>query len=112
MKYKNYLKSEEWKAKRRIAKRLHLDECYLCGRKKVDIHHLTYKRFQSEDPENDLIPLCRKHHLKVHRHAIETSQNIWNATHQLITPKKRFKSKSWSTMTPIERKRLLEKDNW
>jgi 5-methylcytosine-specific restriction endonuclease McrA len=68
-KYDLYLKSPLWKKKRFICISFYKYTCQGCFQEfpqnKLDVHHLTYKRFGRES-EEDLIPLCRPCHLKEH----------------------------------------------
>lgn len=65
-KYIEYLKSEKWKKKRLMALIHYGGKCAKCGySKRLDVHHLTYKRFGKELLA-DLQLLCRKCHDEVH----------------------------------------------
>lgn len=66
--YVEYINSSEWRAFRAglIAERgRKCEECGACG--PVDGHHLTYKRFRHELPE-DVKLLCRQCHEAKHKH--------------------------------------------
>lgn len=53
----------------------------VCGTKKrLQVHHKTYKRIYNENLERDLITLCRFHHQLVHLKADEWNIDIWHAT--------------------------------
>lgn len=44
----------------------HVKDGYRCVTfTELDAHHLTYERFGSEDPD-DLMILCRAHHIELH----------------------------------------------
>jgi len=60
-KYKSYLNSDAWKAKRRERLAIAQHRCAACPRKATDVHHLTYERIFNENME-DLLPLCHEHH--------------------------------------------------
>lgn len=68
MKYKQYMKSPEWAARRRT----HLlanPTCFVCGwrgGRLLHVHHNTYVRLGNELPE-DLVSLCHDCHDTVHR---------------------------------------------
>jgi len=67
MNYKEYIQSDEWKALRQ--KRLEKDGlcCILCKASMWLIcHHLTYDNIFQEDI-NDLVILCHRCHVRVHR---------------------------------------------
>jgi len=61
-KYLRYLRSKAWHSKRvQVLKRDNY-KCIVCGcEKKLQVHHLTYKRVFNEDIE-DLITVCSLHH--------------------------------------------------
>ena len=37
------------------------DKCSVCGKRKVEVHHFNYNN------PRDIIFLCKKHHLKLHK---------------------------------------------
>lgn len=79
--YRTYLNSVEWhKTKQRFRQsKLYKGCCAICGYKKNDIHHKTYKRVQKERL-TDLIALCRSCHDLVHEIALSGKRyNTWNA---------------------------------
>lgn len=64
--YKHYLHSKEWAAKRFLV--LYRDgfRCSICGStEELNVHHKTYQNVFHE-PLSDLITLCRKCHKKQH----------------------------------------------
>lgn len=64
--YLDYLASPEWKARRLGALSRAEHKCEACASpKQLHVHHLTYKRFRNEIPE-DLQVLCRNCHAKAH----------------------------------------------
>lgn len=65
MSYPQYLLSDWWGNKRRMALALQ-DKCQRCGFKdQLDVHHLTYENLGDEKDE-DLIVLCRRCHNDLH----------------------------------------------
>lgn len=63
--YREYLRSDRWKATRLWAlERAHY-QCEMCGARAVNVHHLTYARLGHEHP-NDLVSLCRPCHQEEH----------------------------------------------
>lgn len=71
--YKRYIKSGNWKKKcdQRLAISKH--RCEMCGRleknsKGLQVHHITYRNLGNEDVGNDLICLCARCHLLIHRY--------------------------------------------
>lgn len=62
-----YLKSKRWKQKKLLTFMYHGKQCKKCGNTgKLDIHHLHYKTLGNENPQTDLVPLCRSCHSKLH----------------------------------------------
>ena len=69
--YPEYLKTPHWqtfKVKWRQSGRRRC--CMICYNTKYDLHHWTYERIGQEKLD-DVVPLCRAHHLKAH--ALEKS---------------------------------------
>lgn len=85
--YRQYVKSEEWAAKKQAWReaarsdirlvayadavlsrpRGAIDACWICGcEEKIHFHHLTYDRVGSEDLQ-DLVPLCGECHYVLHK---------------------------------------------
>lgn len=77
-KYKGYLRSPAWQAKRR--ERLALDgyRCQECGTsEQLDVHHLIYRPWGTEGM-TDLLTLCRDHHYS--RHEEQRMSNVITLT--------------------------------
>lgn len=57
--YREYLKSDRWKAKRQEVFAYYGKRCYACRKqaKVLHVHHMDYSRLGNE-PVTDLIPLC------------------------------------------------------
>ena len=73
--YKQYMKSDNWKSKRsqRIFKDGGMCQGVRAGKKclsrfKLEVHHKTYIRMGNELMD-DLITLCHKCHLAIHKRA-------------------------------------------
>lgn len=66
MDYKEYLASDEWKAKRTKVRRRARGWCERCKvRRRVDVHHLSYAHLGNE-PLTDLVAVCRECHKFLH----------------------------------------------
>ena len=66
--YKQYLKTEAWQLQRYKALERDNYKCVICSTdKRVEVHHITYKRVGQENL-SDLVCLCRKHHQLQHDH--------------------------------------------
>jgi hypothetical protein len=75
-KYKKYIESKEWQAKR--TERLKIDNftCQKCGSKrKLHVHHINYENFGNENVYEDLITLCSKCHEEVEEMKNEQNNN-------------------------------------
>lgn len=69
-KYYSYLKSQDWKSKRKYALEFYGYTCNLCGSKNnLEVHHRTYKNLGKEAME-DLMLLCESCHYKFHKNKI------------------------------------------
>lgn len=108
--YKQYLKTDHWQKKKRQVKYWHGNKCLICGKKKVDIHHKTYKDLGNENQKYHLVPLCRYHHFKMHELSKRFQISLWQVTQEEVSfaRKKTLhgldKKKRWNKMTPYERK--------
>jgi len=64
-----YLRSEEWRERRRACLKRDGYRCQVCGcttwQRVIDAHHLHYRNMFRELPE-DLISLCQVHHTMAH----------------------------------------------
>ena len=66
VKYYDYIKSDEWKAKRLEAQKRDGYQCQMCGTAmNLIVHHITYDRLGNEDLA-DLVTLCKNCHKRVH----------------------------------------------
>jgi len=65
--YARYLKSDHWsEVKDQYVKSGRPRCCILCVSKKYALHHVSYDNLGHESLD-DLIPLCEKHHNKLHK---------------------------------------------
>lgn len=84
--YAAYMKSAAWDSvKARYRKSDRPQACVVCGAKRVDLHHRTYKRLGREHL-SDLIPLCRTHHLAAHALVEAGAASLWIAHTRLVPP--------------------------
>ena len=65
--YRRYLASDEWKAKRDTILKMAGYRCRSCGKRATQVHHETYRRQVFNEKLTDLTALCgschqRKHH--------------------------------------------------
>lgn len=69
-KYYSYLKSQQWKEKRKFALEFYGYNCGLCGSgHNLEVHHRNYKNLYKESME-DLMLLCETCHRNFHRKKI------------------------------------------
>lgn len=65
--YDEYLETNHWRVMRQRTFCAHGTRCSKCSStKNLHIHHKHYKTVGNEDPEHDLIPLCKKCHTLEH----------------------------------------------
>ena len=65
--HRTYLQSPQWQARRNRFRRTAGGCCIVCGSQRVDVHHLDYRHSGSGDePDYDLMLLCRPHHDLAH----------------------------------------------
>lgn len=65
VKYKQYLRSEEWKSLRNTIL-LKKTKCQCCEKKNaVDVHHMVYRNYV-DTKISDLLPVCRDCHNYIH----------------------------------------------
>lgn len=65
MSYEKYLNTGHWRRRRLEYYKTHKKICFCCGCKSYALHHISYKNRGNEKDE-DLTPLCEKHHNKIH----------------------------------------------
>lgn len=66
LRYRSYMRSRAWRARRLEVIRRARGICERCGRMPVvNVHHLTYERVGREDP-SDLIGVCLGCHQELH----------------------------------------------
>ena len=63
--YIEYLKSEEWREKRKAFMEDRGNECEECGEKGTQVHHLSYENVGDED-DDDVMVLCNQCHKEIH----------------------------------------------
>lgn len=68
--YYNYLRSQPWRDKRKLALEFYGNNCCLCGsRHSIQVHHRNYRNIFHENME-DLILLCESCHKQFHKNKI------------------------------------------
>lgn len=89
MVYREYITSDLWRIRKRRYFETHERKCRGCNsRKRIHLHHKTYKRL-GEERDADLVPLCHSCHTALHTRQKDTGQNLWRLTEEFIKNKKR-----------------------
>lgn len=72
LRYKDYMKSKEWRKRRTMYFAKFGNKCVVCkGSRNVGLHHLSYERLGGELDE-DLVALCWHCHYKYHeKHGVK-----------------------------------------
>ncbi len=71
--YDDYMKSDEWAEKCNQRLKIAEHKCEMCGgleknSKGLQIHHISYKNLGRENVGNELICVCGRCHLMLHRY--------------------------------------------
>jgi len=64
--YIEYLKSEDWRVRRKMLMEEADWTCCECGLKATQLHHLSYENLGEEELEVDVIALCTACHKEKH----------------------------------------------
>ena len=64
--YIEYLKSDDWKERRKYLMELANWTCCQCDNKATQLHHLKYDNLGNEELDIDVIPLCKDCHDNIH----------------------------------------------
>lgn len=65
--YKTYIDSKEWIARKNKYWKTHKRACAICGSSRhIHLHHMSYERLKNE-PDEHLVALCDKHHKQYHK---------------------------------------------
>jgi hypothetical protein len=65
--YRDKLKDRRWAERKADYYEHHPRECVICGAPWVELHHIRYRGEPWDAPDEDLVPLCRRHHKQIHR---------------------------------------------
>lgn len=100
--YHEYLRCDHWIAFRNAYFQSHDKTCWHChSNYKTCLHHITYDRIGAET-DNDVIPLCRHCHIRVHD--LIKERKAWlNEAHLYLSNPHR---KSKNTNSPIPTNRI------
>ena len=64
--YIDYLKSDDWKERRKQLMEEVDWVCYKCGEKATQLHHLNYNNLGEEVLDEDVIAVCKDCHDEIH----------------------------------------------
>ena len=64
--YIEYLRSSDWKERRKILLEEADNKCFKCGENAKQLHHLNYYNLGNEILNDDVIALCNKCHKEIH----------------------------------------------
>ena len=64
--YIEYLKSDDWKERRKYLMELAGWLCSKCGNKATQLHHIKYDNIGDEELDVDVIALCNDCHDEIH----------------------------------------------
>mgnify|MGYP001597086764 CR=1 FL=1 len=81
--YENYLKSDHWKQLRKSKyNKSKFKNCHVCGdNKKLNLHHLVYKKNIKDTKVVELMILCERCHYLVHK--LKDENKLGNCTNPL-----------------------------
>jgi len=64
--YIEYLKSQDWRDRRKELMSEANWECNQCGEKATQLHHISYENLGEEELDYDVIALCTDCHNEIH----------------------------------------------
>ena len=64
--YKDYLKTSDWKERRKELLEEAGNECNVCGASANILHHLNYDNLGFEELETDVVAVCNSCHMELH----------------------------------------------
>lgn len=103
--YRRYLQSDAWKAKRKSVLQAAGFRCRRCGAPATEVHHETYKRIYNERM-SDLTALCSNCHEAAHTRTPRSRKKSTSAEkHGYRTPKQRRFYQKRKPKTKGERKK-------
>lgn len=114
--YDDYINSATWRAVREEAFKIHGRECCKCkSKRRLHVHHKTYKRLTKEWVDIDLVPLCESCHDKCHRFCSANNLDLWHGTEKFllgdaISKKEETRRINKSKLTRKQRRALKKKN--
>ena len=107
-KYRKYLKSDAWKAKREEAFRLHGKRCKECGAtRQLEVNHKHYRNIFNENVKEDLEILCHVCHCIYHgaspeKMRLSVNRKVLSRRQKRLVKKRRMNSYEPMAMTMDE----------
>ena len=102
--YRQYLQSDAWKAKRKSVLQAAGFRCRRCGAPATEVHHETYKRIYNERM-SDLTALCSNCHEAAHTRTSRSGKDSTSQTRGDKKPKQRRFYQKRKLKTKGERKK-------
>ncbi len=108
--YKQYLRSDLWQNVREKVFRLNGRQCWCCTKKAKVIHHLKYtKRSLTGKSVDNLVPLCRKCHYKIHFKKNGAKRSTNESLHVFKSIKRNISKKEQRVRRALESSRCIQK---
>lgn len=83
--YERYISSDNWRSRRESFFIRRGRRCSVCGtHDQLEVHHITYRNFGAEKDE-DLVSLCRPHHLALHQYQRRTLIPLEEASRRFLS---------------------------
>lgn len=76
--YREYLRSDHWKIRKKRYWKKHKRICFCCGKFAILLHHITYSRLGGE-LNKDLVPLCKNCHERIHKDILKKNPKLKTA---------------------------------
>jgi hypothetical protein len=78
-----YIKSGYWEARKELYFERNPSACAVCDSPYVELHHMFYGDF-GQEPDSDLIPLCRRDHEAFHASIGGSTRDMREATRRFV----------------------------
>ena len=92
------MSSKRDKMEKQAALKIHSNQCAMCGNYMVEIHHIIYRSHSGKNVRQNLIPLCKKHHMLVHtneKYYVEYLLDLNRIHYGIINRKDLIKRNKW-----------------
>jgi len=100
--YRDYLKTEHWKALRAEALKRDEKKCQGCGSARIlQVHHKLYRGCPEDTQLSDLITLCKKCHRKEHGLGASTFESKWREIELEFRYQRRPQISQWRALRAL-----------